>query len=88
MKTRSRRKPDYTLDFRKVISSMALLELSRIFDKMEANQMLEIHVQNKDTIADIFKVLPKTSYEMTISEIESSVNLIRVKKIKQKKIVT
>ena len=82
LKPKSRRKPDYTLDFRGAISSMVLLELSRVFEKMEQNQILNIYVQDKDTIADIFKVLPKSSYEMNIIEGKNSVNRIKIKKIK------
>lgn len=82
MKPKQKQKPDYTLDFRKAITSMALLELSRIFESMEPNQILEIYVQDKDTISDICKVLPKSSYEMTINESENSVSRIKLVKIK------
>lgn len=81
-KSRLRRKPDYTLDFRKAITSMALLELSHVFEEMKSNQRLEILVQDKNTIADICKVLPKSSYEMNIMEEENSVSRIKIKKIK------
>lgn len=83
MKSKSGRKPDYTLDFRKAISSMALLELSRLFEEMALDEVLEIHVQDKNTIADICKVLPQSSYEMNISEEENRVSRIKIKKKKE-----
>ncbi len=85
MKSKSKGKPDYTLDFRKAITSMALLELSRLVDEMKSNQILEIYVHDKDTIADICKVLAQYSYEMNINEEENSVSRIKIKKIKLKK---
>jgi len=53
-----------------------------VFEKMEKDQILNIYVQDKDTIADIFKVLPNSSYEMNIIEGKNSVNRIKIKKIK------
>ena len=82
LKPKQKHKPDYTLDFRKAITSIALLELSRIFEAMEPNQILEIYVHDKDTISDICKVLPKSSYEMNINEGENSVSRIKITKVK------
>ena len=61
---------------------MALLELTGVFEKMAPEQILEVYVQDKDTIADICKVLPQACYEMNIIEEEASVNRIKIKKLK------
>ena len=76
----SEKKSNIILDFRKAIASIALLELSRKFDDMEEGQVLEICVQDKDTFADICKVLPKSSYEMNMVVEEDSVKRIKIKK--------
>jgi len=47
---------------------------------MGAKETLTITVLDKDIIADICKVLPKSSYEMNITERENSLTLIRIKK--------
>ena len=80
MNVNAESKPDYTLDFRRSITSIALLELSRLFDEMGINKTLSIIVPDKDIIADICKVLPKSSYEMNITEKEDSVSMINIKK--------
>lgn len=68
------------LDFRGIMSFVGLLELSKKFDEMKSGQVLEILIRDKGTISDIFKLLPRTSYKMTIREINSSLNRIRIKK--------
>jgi TusA-related sulfurtransferase len=73
---------DYVLDFRGTISAISLLEMSCRFRKMQINQVLELIADDKDMIGDVFKVLPKASYEKQVTK-EGSVTRIRIKKIKQ-----
>ncbi len=80
MNSKSKSKLNYTLDFRGTITSIGLLELSLLFDEMGPKETLTITLPDKDIIADICKVLPKSSYEMNITEQENSLTLIRIKK--------
>ncbi len=80
MNSKSKSKLNYTLDFRGTITSIGLLELSLLFDEMGPKETLTITLPDKDIIADICKVLPKSSYEMNITERENSLTLIRIKK--------
>ena len=82
LNSKSKSRLNYTLDFRGTITSIGLLELSRLFDEMETNETLTITVTDKEIIADICKVLPKSPYEMNIIEQENSVSLISIKKRK------
>jgi len=74
------RAADFTLDFRGAISSITLLELTSIFREMKINQMLEIYVNDADTVKDIFKVLPSTLYELMEMEDDSGKYRICIKK--------
>jgi len=80
LNSRSKQKPDYVLDFRGAISSITLLKMSDIFKEMKTNQILELLVHDKDTMDDIFKILPKSSYIKKVIN-EGSFNRISVKKI-------
>ncbi len=73
---------DYTVDFRGAIASITLLELTDTFREMESDQILEILVLDPETISDIFKVLPASSYELVEMEDEAHGYRIRLKKLK------
>lgn len=57
-------KADYRLDFRDMITSMALLKLTRTFREMKANQVLEVLGLDEDTRLDLFRLLPSLSYQL------------------------
>jgi len=84
LKGRGSQESDYMLDFRGSISAISLLEMSCRFRKMKIDQVLELIVRDKDIIEDIFKVLPKDTYEKQVT-LKDSVSSIRIKKIKQEK---
>ena len=57
-------KTEYTLDFRGSITPIMLLKMTQMFSKMNVEDVLEIRGSNPDTQADLFRVLPKASYEL------------------------
>ncbi len=73
--------PNCFLDFRKVVSFVGLLEMSRRFGEMKSGKKMEIIVRDMDTIADICKLLPGSSYKMTIKEEKGAINRIKIEKI-------
>ncbi len=62
-------KADYILDFRGSISSISLLKMSRIFKEMKSQQVIEILGSDPDMQKDLFKVLPKASYEVVFMNV-------------------
>lgn len=74
-------KADYTLDVRESIMPLSLLKVTKIFRKMEANQVLEVIGYNPETRADFIKVLPASSFELHVMEEEESVCRIQIRKI-------
>lgn len=82
MQSRSKQKPDHVVDFRGAISSIALLEMSDRFKEMKKNQVIELLVDDKDTVDDIFKILPKSSYTEKMID-EGTFKRIRIKKTKE-----
>lgn len=75
------RQADYKLDFRGAITSFGLLKLSRVFREMKSNQTLEILGVDADARSDLFRVLPKVSYELiAIEEREGTLARIQIKK--------
>ncbi|MCJ8500794.1 sulfurtransferase TusA family protein [Desulfatitalea alkaliphila] len=57
-------RPDYCLDFRGAITSLALLKLTRVFREMKTNQTLEVLGLDADTRSDLFRLLPAVAYEL------------------------
>lgn len=55
---------DIVLDFRNTFSSISLLKMTEIFDRMKPMQVLEIRGSDPDTRKDLLKVLPKASYDI------------------------
>ncbi len=80
MNNNSTQHSDFTIDFRGSITSIALLELSRLFTGMEIDKTITVILPDKDIITDICKVLPVSSLEMTITEKESSEIVVFIKK--------
>ncbi len=68
---------DYSLDFRGAIAPLAMLKLSRVFREMRPNQTLEVIGLDVDTRSDLFRLLPKVSYDLIAMD-ESEAALIRV----------
>ncbi len=64
-------KADFRLDFRDMITSMALLKLTRTFREMKANQVLEILGLDEDTRTDLFRLLPSLSYQLVVLDEEN-----------------
>ena len=57
-------KADHTLDFRGTLSTISLLKVTQVFHAMQPMQVMEILGCDDDTRADLFRVLPKASYEL------------------------
>ena len=55
---------DIILDFRNTFSSISLLKMTEIFNRMKPLQVLEIRGSDLDTREDLLKVLPGASYEV------------------------
>jgi TusA-related sulfurtransferase len=72
---------DNTVDFRGAIASITLLEMTDTFREMKADQILKILVLDPETISDIFKVLPASSYELLEMEDKTEGYMIRLKKL-------
>jgi TusA-related sulfurtransferase len=74
-------KADYRLDFRDMITSMALLKLTRTFREMKADQVLEVLGLDEDTRSDLFRLLPSMSYQLVTVEEENGVPIrIQIRK--------
>lgn len=76
-------KVDIVIDFRGTISSISLLKTTQIFDRMKPLEIMEIRVSDLDTRQDLFKLLPKASYEVLNqdgAEEEGSFHQVRIRK--------
>ncbi len=71
-------KADYILDFRKSISSISLLKMSRIFKEMKSRQIMEILGSDPELQKDLFKVLPESSYELIFINVVDDDDYYRV----------
>ncbi len=58
----------HTLDLRGVIIPFSLLKVSQVFKIIKPGGLLEILCSDPDIQKDLFKILPKSSYELTIME--------------------
>jgi len=61
---------DIVLDFRNTFSSISLLKMTEIFDRMKPLQVLEIRGSDPDTRKDLLKVLPEASYDILADDSE------------------
>jgi TusA-related sulfurtransferase len=74
-------KADFKLDFREMITSMALLKLTRTFREMKANQVLEVLGLDEDTRSDMFRLLPSPSYQLVTVDEENGAHIrIQIRK--------
>ncbi len=73
-------KADYILDVRKSITPLCLLKTTQIFRTMKINQVLEILGYNPETREDFIKVLPASSFELSVMEKDQTVCRIQIKK--------
>jgi TusA-related sulfurtransferase len=58
----------HTLDLRGVIISFSLLKVSQVFKTIKPGELLEIFCSDPDIQKDLFKILPESSYELTLME--------------------
>lgn len=73
------------VDFRESLSTISLLKVTQLFEKMEPDEILEIHGTDVDMQHDVFKVLPEMSYEVILSERENNKSdfyCIKIRKLK------
>lgn len=74
------------IDFRDTFSSISLLKVTQVFEKMGSNEILEIRGTDPDIRQDLFKVLPKASYEIVRlegAEGEGDVNRVQIRKCRR-----
>lgn len=57
-------KADKVIDFSDSLSSISLLKVTQVFGKMKSSEILEIRGADRDTRQDLFKLLPRASYEV------------------------
>ncbi len=60
--------PHYMLDLRGAIPPITLLKIIQVFREMKEEEILEILCPDPATRRDIFKVLPRFSYDLIIME--------------------
>ena len=80
-----KRHADHLLDFRGSITTISLLKLIQTFAEMKPNEILEILGNNIDTRSDLFKFLPKDSYELIFWDVVGEVNPFCQIQLKKKK---
>jgi TusA-related sulfurtransferase len=73
-------KTNHLLDFRGSISPLSLLKMTKVFNKMQAAEIMEILGSDPDVRKDLFKLLPADSYEVVLMEVtEGSDYFFRVR---------
>jgi hypothetical protein len=70
---------DIKLDFRNTFSSISLLKMTEIFNRMQPMQVMEICGSDLDTREDLLKVLPEASYDVLGSEEEVGQDFYKVR---------
>ena len=58
----------HRLDLRGAIIPFSLLKVSHVFKILKPGELLEILCSDPDTRIDLFKILPESSYELTLME--------------------
>ena len=58
----------HRLDLRGVIIPFSLLKVSQVFKTIKPGELLEILYSDPDTQKDLFKILPESSYVLTLME--------------------
>lgn len=70
--------PDYILDLRDTIIPLRLLKISHEFREIEVGETMEILVNDLDTKINLLKILPVSSYKLTLLNNEGSYYRIRL----------
>ena len=58
----------HKLDLRGVIIPFTLLKVSQVFRTIQPGDIIEIFWSDPDTPADLFKVLPESSFDLIVME--------------------
>ncbi len=77
-------KKTHVLDFRGGISPITMLKMTRIFSEMQPDEILEILGSDPGTRQDVFKVLPRTSYEVVLMDEDNDTEYIFRMQLKKK----
>jgi TusA-related sulfurtransferase len=70
---------DIKLDFRNTFSSISLLKMTELFNRMQPMQVLEICGSDPDIRGDLLKVLPEASYDVLASDEEAGQDYYKVR---------
>jgi TusA-related sulfurtransferase len=76
--------PDYILDFRETIVSLALLKMTQVLREMRAKEVLEVIVRGPEDRTDVFKVIPGSSCELVDVEFNREVECCRIQIMKKR----
>jgi len=58
-----KQKVDHIFDFRGSFAPIALLQLTRELDEMKVNEIMEIIGCGPETLADLLRIVPASSFE-------------------------
>ena len=58
----------HKLDLRRAITPFTLLKVSQVFRTIQAGDIIEIFWSDPDTAADLFKILPESSFDLIVME--------------------
>jgi len=58
----------HKLDLRRAIVPFTLLKVSQVFRAIQPGDIIEIYWSDPETSADIFKILPESSFELIVME--------------------
>ena len=70
---------DIKIDFRNTFSSISLLKMTEIFNRMQGLQVIEICGSDPDIREDLLKVLPEGSYDVLEGDEEITGDFYRVR---------
>lgn len=57
-------KTDIVIDVRHFVSWFSLLKVTQVFREMKSHDILEVRGADTDTREDLFKILPKSTYQI------------------------
>ena len=57
-------KTDIVIDVRHFVSWFSLLKVTQVFREMKPHDILEVRGADTDTREDLFKILPKSTYQI------------------------
>ena len=77
-------KADKVIDFRDSLSSISLLKVTQVFGNMRSSEILEIRGADTDTQQDLFKLLPRDSYEVVeVEDVDGESGFYRIIVVKR-----